>query len=103
MFYRLARKRAIGQMKSTLAKSYEEGRLVFSPVAENKVEYTDKAGAKHNLSLDECAALLWDKFNKQLVEGTGTSHANLGVLDIPPDDIKAILLDLRGKSQKEAK
>lgn len=99
----LARKRVMGQIKSTLAKSFSEGRLVFSPEAENSVEYTDKAGAKNSVTLDNCAALLWEKFNNQLMGGTGSTQANLGVLNIAPDDIKAVLSDLRGKSQKEAK
>lgn len=99
--FSLGHNRIMGRIQGTLNKAYKEGRLVFPPDDENGVEYTDKEGETRKFSLDVCAGFFWDKFSNQMMGGTGMALANLTTVNISPDDIKSVLLDLRGKSKKE--
>jgi hypothetical protein len=86
----------MGQIKGTLNKAYKEDRLTF---ADERVEYTDKEGETHKLTLDELASYFWDKFNSQLIGGTGMASSNLSAVEIAPEDIKAVLLEIKDKGR----
>jgi capsule polysaccharide export protein KpsE/RkpR len=72
-------------------KAYKQKRLVFK--SDGQIDYTDKSGKKETYSDADLAALLWDKLNNEVM--AFQNIANLAMIDITPDDIKAILLKLK--------
>ena len=74
-------------------QAFKEGRIVFN---EDKVEYTNKQGEKFILGLDGMSAHLLGVMADFLTEKTHNEMATPALAGVVPDDIKKILVKLRG-------
>ena len=86
---KIARGRLLAHSRDAVKKAIQAKRLVFQ--SDGQVEYTEKNGAKKVYSIDDLASFLWLKMSSELRGG------NLASFDISPDNIGAIIRDLKEK------
>lgn len=91
-----ARKKVLGSITKSISNACVEHRLICQ--SQGNFSYTDKDGVSGNYSFEELSGLLWDKYDKKLVEMAGLAQANLFTLGITIDDIGSIV-----KKQLEVK
>jgi hypothetical protein len=89
---RQARKRQLKLIKKAVLKTHEEGRLKF--VGEDKLEFVEQDGRVRELSVAECAADFWQRWNSKMMSDIGSPYANLGTFEISPYDIKEMVLEV---------
>ena len=94
---KLARNRVLKQAGDAATRSHEQGRLVFG--VGDRVVYTDKEGKSQTLTLDGCAGLFWQKMNEEVIGAAGSSMVNLATLNVTPEDIREIIVELRDKKK----
>ncbi len=91
---RQARKRQMKQIRKAVAQTHKEGRLKF--VGDDKLEFVEQDGRVREISLVDCAADFWQRWNNKMMADIGSPYANLGTFEISPDDIKEMILELKG-------
>lgn len=91
----IARKKALSMAKDGIKKLYQENRLVYKE--NGMMEYTDKSGQKQTQTVDGMGGVIWLKMNNELMQRIGKVEASFVGLNITPEDIKSIIVEVKGK------